>query len=77
MKVDDLWLYSFTKEVNENSSLLCPNCKEYSNVADWYETLVYCEDCGDHFAIGCSKCDYAIDHVRADTIKVKDNEMQL
>ncbi len=53
----------------EGCEIKCPECNEWSNVSDWAETEVGCEDCGSHEAIGCPKCGEEIDHVYSDGVE--------
>jgi len=53
---------------------LCPECNNKSPIADWRETEVPCEDCGEHNARICPKCGESFDHVwGADRILTGDN----
>ena len=42
---------------------ICPQCKQESPVEDWREGQAPCEDCGEHDARFCPKCDEGFDHV--------------
>ena len=63
MNIEDLWPWSFTKEPFEGCESLCPECTTWQPHAQWNETSVYCEDCGDHIALQCPVCDEAYDSV--------------
>ena len=41
----------------------CPECNEWSSYVDWDETTVACDDCGEHDARRCPKCDEVFDLV--------------
>jgi hypothetical protein len=41
----------------------CPECNKWSGYADWLETFVECDDCGEHDARICPKCDAVFDIV--------------
>ncbi len=41
----------------------CPECNNWSNVADWAECEPYCEDCGSHDGRRCPICGTEYDHV--------------
>lgn len=40
MKAKDLYLYEW------ETLAKCPICKQISNVEDWQESEVFCDDCG-------------------------------
>jgi hypothetical protein len=47
--------------------LKCLECGEWSNDADWIDTEIGCEDCGEHMALlKCPKCEEIIDKVYND-----------
>ena len=41
----------------------CPMCKALGTAADFEETEVGCEDCGDHPAVRCRRCGESIDMI--------------
>ena len=41
----------------------CHECKKWGKKDRWRETMVGCEDCGDHDAKQCPHCEEAIDEV--------------
>lgn len=55
---------------SEHDLVLCSVCQAYSPLAEWGETDVPCEFCGDHSAMKCPQCDHAFDHVFA-TLETK------
>ena len=55
--------WSFDAEVTEESLILCPECKEASELKLWTEGVVDCELCGDHATMECPRCAYGFDHV--------------
>jgi len=62
--------WKFDAAVDEDSLVLCSECQEASPLREWKEDTVYCEDCGDHLAMGCPRCDYLFDHVFASMFHV-------
>lgn len=70
MKIKDLWLWRFDKDPYEGCSIICPECKETSPHAEWSESEVGCELCGEHTAIKCPKCDERFDHVDSETFQI-------
>ena len=38
-------------------------CRAWTPLCDWYESEVYCEDCGSHPALSCPACNYTRDLV--------------
>jgi len=50
-------------ELIENSKVKCQFCGKLSDNQDWEETTIFCEDCGEHPAIRCPKCDEVVDLV--------------
>ena len=53
----------------------CPECNKISNISDWNEVSLSCEDCGSHDGRECPTCGEAFDHVwDADKIKSGDIE---
>lgn len=54
------------ENIKDGCELECPVCKEWSNHSLWIETQVFCELCGDHFAIGCPSCEERFDHTEND-----------
>lgn len=63
MKADETSLWDFDGPVVDDSVVVCPECNEPSQLADWREGSSYCEDCGDHSAMVCPKCEHHVDHV--------------
>jgi hypothetical protein len=54
---------------------ICPECDQVSNVSDWRETTVGCEDCGEHDARECPLCHERLDIVYDDArIKAPDTK---
>jgi hypothetical protein len=51
--------------------MICPNCKLDS--PEWIKSEVYCEDCGDHPAVRCPKCEETYDHVWGEDALLKAN----
>jgi tRNA(Ile2) C34 agmatinyltransferase TiaS len=51
-----------------HSSIECPKCRVSSDAKDWKESLVWCEDCGDHEGFKCPSCEEDFDHVLDDKI---------
>jgi ribosomal protein S27E len=47
----------------DESALLCPECDTISPTADWPDTEVGCELCGEHQAIKCPNCGERFEHV--------------
>lgn len=41
----------------------CPECQEVSPIAEWRETEAYCEECGEHDARVCPRCEEVLEHV--------------
>lgn len=50
----------------DHEILTCPECRERVLAADWNDTEVPCEDCGDHPAIICPMCGYRFDMIYHD-----------
>jgi hypothetical protein len=67
-RADELW--SFAAPVTDASLIGCPECKEFSPLAAWNESAVYCEDCGEHAAMECPACGERFDHVWGPTFPV-------
>lgn len=57
--------WKFDAKVEEDSLILCSECKEASPLREWTEGSVFCEDCGDHLAMECPRCEWRFDHVYA------------
>lgn len=66
----DTGLWKFTANVNDDSRVVCPECREDSPLAAWVEGEAYCELCGSHPTMVCPKCGEGQDHVWAGTIEV-------
>ena len=66
--------FNFSHEIDEKSEIECSECKEYSNIQQWTDGYAYCEDCGDHNAIVCPKCDWPIDHIWCPVLNVRQPE---
>ena len=56
MTLTDASLWDFSEPLTPDSSVQCPECHEWSPIADWREGSVYCEICSEHTAIVCPKC---------------------
>ena len=63
MQIDDLDLYNFKPDVQEGDEIQCPECEEWTPHTEWTEGEVGCEDCGEHMALICPKCEARNDHV--------------
>lgn len=72
MKAKEAWAWEFTQELSNSSEVRCPDCKEWSPLAEWNESEVFCEDCGDHAAMQCPKCEERFDHVHGPTFEARD-----
>jgi ribosomal protein S27E len=53
--------FMFDGTVPEN--VKCPSCLETSPATEWEDTDIYCEDCGDHAAVRCPKCEEVFDTI--------------
>ncbi len=71
MIIDDMDSWNFEPELVEGCEIECPECNEYSIYSDWSMASVPCEDCGEHSAIRCPKCDTVFDHVWSPTFKTR------
>ena len=47
----------------------CPKCKEYLTINEWVDVDIFCDVCGEHPGVSCSKCHEYYDHVWADELK--------
>lgn len=74
MEVEDIkgyWEIYTEENLQEGCELKCPECGEWSSHKEWKETSVYCEDCGEHAAMRCSRCDEVFDHVWSKTFECR------
>lgn len=71
MELSDFYSYKFSQPIIFPSSILCSECKEFSPFQEWREGEVWCEDCGEHSALICPKCEHHYDHVWAKEFEVK------
>jgi hypothetical protein len=54
---------STATEEFEFDSLVCPECEDKSPTSEWPDCDVYCEDCGEHVAVMCPRCEERFDCV--------------
>lgn len=47
----------------KSKEIRCPECKDWSKYSEWRIGNVGCQDCGDHTALVCPRCDEPTDHV--------------
>lgn len=74
MKIYDInQLFEIVPVLRESSLLCCPECKGWSKPADWQETSVSCELCGEHTAMRCPECGEDFDHVGGTVFESKIN----
>jgi len=59
------------ENLKEGCELKCPKCSEWNSHDKWEETIVYCEDCGEHAAIQCPHCDEEFDHVGSEPFQCR------
>lgn len=73
MNDDRFWAWDLSEEITDEKAqeVECPECKEWSIAADWSETSVGCELCGEHAAIRCPKCYESFDHVHGPVFIVR------
>jgi len=71
MTVEEAWAWRFEPELQEKSEVLCPECKEWSDISDWSEGSVFCELCGEHATMVCPKCEEQFDHVGYEIFKTR------
>ena len=50
-------------DLTEGDEIQCPECRQFSSHKDWNEGEIFCEECGEHFAVVCPKCNKAYDSV--------------
>ena len=63
MNAEAAWLWNIVPDPSDASEVQCPECKEWSPLAEWTESEVGCEDCGSHAAMVCPECGEKFDHV--------------
>jgi len=66
MEIEDIeYLINVSPKENlqEGCELKCPECGEWSCHKKWEQTYVPCEDCGEHMAIMCPKCEEDFDTI--------------
>jgi len=71
MEIIDFSLWKFSPDLTEGCEIKCHECAEWSCHTDWTETVVYCEDCGEHSAIECPKCGEVFEHVWSSTFETR------
>lgn len=77
MIAQDTWGWKFTANDKEarpidSSDVRCNECKEFSPLAEWRESSIDCETCGDHDTMVCPKCEEHADHVEDEPMEIRE-----
>ncbi len=48
-------------DLDKNTDLLCPSCKEKSKASEWKDIKIACKKCGFHDGNQCPHCNYKHD----------------
>lgn len=51
--------------LRDDDVVCCSDCKQWTPLADWIDSYVGCEDCGEHTATVCPECDTQYDVIFA------------
>ena len=70
MKIEDLDMFDMEPPPFDGCEILCKYCDEWSSHTEWPETEIPCEDCGEHYAMKCPKCNEVQSSVSSDILKV-------